>query len=162
MDLSQIKPLFTFSRDFQRSLNDSSARVKNNPPVSNPLLQMKAKFDALQPMLESASGISEYKTVCDTTSYTIGATYSFKDIESLNNSINVLRNSSDNAVSDGLLISKPSAVLRTTRCTTLQDVYNPKAGMHTVIIKDVNDARSLHPSGQISRTRSLQFQALQM
>ena len=97
MDLSQIKPLFTFSRDFQRSLNDSSARVKNNPPVSNPLLQMKAKFDALQPMLESASGISEYKTVCDTTSYTIGATYSFKDIESLNNSINVLRNSGGNA-----------------------------------------------------------------
>ncbi len=91
MDMSQMKPLFTLSRDFKRSMADSSARVKNTSAVPNPMLQMKAKFDALRPMLEGAGGISDYKTVCDTTAYIIGATYSFKDIESLNNSINVLR-----------------------------------------------------------------------
>ncbi len=97
MDLSQMKPLFAFSRDFQRAMGDTSARAKKAPPMPNPLLQMKAKFDALQPMLESVQGISNYKTVCDTASYIIGATYTFATMESLNNSINVLRNSSGNA-----------------------------------------------------------------
>lgn len=96
MDLSQMKPLFVMSRDLQRSMKDTSVRVKNMPPIPNPLLQMKSKFDALQPTLEAVAGISDYKTVCDTTNYLIGATYSFKNIESLNNSINVLRNSSNN------------------------------------------------------------------
>jgi hypothetical protein len=96
MDLSQMKPIFAFSRDFQRSMGDTSARAKKAPAMPNPLLQMKAKFDALQPMLESVQGISNYKTVCDTTSYIIGATYSFASMESLNNSIKILRNSTNN------------------------------------------------------------------
>lgn len=97
MDLSQMKPLFTMSRDFQRSMNDSTARIKKTsaaPP--NPLLQMKSKFDAIQPTLEGIAGISAYQTVCDTNAYLIGATYSFATIESLNNSINVLRKSTSN------------------------------------------------------------------
>ena len=97
MDLSQMRPLFAMSRDLKRSMSDTSVRVKSNPPIANPLLQMKTKFDALQPMLEAVDGITDYKTVCDTNTYLIGATYSFKSIESLNNSINVLRNSSGNA-----------------------------------------------------------------
>ncbi|WP_299251097.1 hypothetical protein [uncultured Cytophaga sp.] len=96
MDLSQIKPLFTMSRDFNRSFNDSTSKLKTNLSAPNPLLQMKVKFDALQQTLEAVDGISNYKTVCDTTSYIIGATYSFKNIESLNKSINVLRSSSEN------------------------------------------------------------------
>jgi len=85
------------SRDFQRSMGDTSARAKIAVTTPNPLLQMKAKFEALQPKLEAVAGISEYKTICDTTTYIIGAQYSFSNIESLNNSINVLRNSSGNA-----------------------------------------------------------------
>jgi predicted outer membrane repeat protein len=96
MDVSQLKPIFAMSRDFQRSMGDTSARAKSTAPMPNPLLQMKAKFDALQPKLEAVAGISHYKTVCDTSSYIIGAQYSFNNIESLNNSINVLRNSSGN------------------------------------------------------------------
>lgn len=96
MDLSQLKPIFTMGRDFQKSMNDSTARVKSTSQAPNPLLQMKAKFDALQPMLEGVPGITEYKTVCDTNTYIIGASYSFANMESLNKSINVLRNSSNN------------------------------------------------------------------
>jgi hypothetical protein len=96
MDLSQIKPLFAMSRDLSRSFNDPTSKLKTNASSPNPLLQMKVKFDALQQSLESVEGISNYKTVCDTNSYVIGATYSFKNIESLNQSINVLRSSTDN------------------------------------------------------------------
>lgn len=96
MDLSQLKPLFAMSRDFQRSMGDTSSRAKNTSSTPNPLLQMKAKFEALQPKLESVSGISDYKTICDTSTYIIGASYSFSNMASLNNSINVLRNSSNN------------------------------------------------------------------
>lgn len=81
------------SRNFQRSVNDSSSHVKNNAAAPNPLLQMKSKFDAIKPSLEAVQGISEYQTICDTTAYLIGATYSFKTMEALNKSINVLRNS---------------------------------------------------------------------
>ena len=97
MDLTQLKPLFAMSRDLQRSMGDTSARAKAATPMPNPLLQMKAKFDALEPKLEAVAGISEYKTICDTTTFIIGAQYSFSNIEALNNSINVLRNSSGNA-----------------------------------------------------------------
>ena len=98
MDLSQMKPLFTMSRDFQRSMNDTTMRVKKTSAIPpNPLLQMKTKFESLQPMLESVAGISDYETICDTNTYIIGAKYSFATIESLNNSINILRNSSGNA-----------------------------------------------------------------
>jgi len=93
MDVSQLKPLFAMSRDFQRSMGDTSARAKNTAPMPNPLLQMKAKFDGLQQQLEAVAGISDYKTICDTSSYMIGATYSFANMDALNNSINVLRNS---------------------------------------------------------------------
>lgn len=99
MDLSQMRPLFAMSKDFARSMADTSGRIKKTSSVPNPILQMKTKFDALQPMLESVDGISDYKTVCDTNAYIIGATYSFKTMESLNNSINVLRNSSGNGTS---------------------------------------------------------------
>lgn len=98
MDLTQMKPIFAMSRDFQRSMKDTSVRVKNNPAAPNPLLQMKAKFDALQSMVESVAGISNYETVCDTTNYVIGAKYSFATMEALNNSINVLRNSTSNSI----------------------------------------------------------------
>lgn len=93
MDLSQMRALFGMSRDFKRSMGDTSSRARNTPPMSNPLIQMKAKFDALQSSLEEVPGITNYKTVCDTTNYIIGATYSFASMESLNKSINVLRNS---------------------------------------------------------------------
>lgn len=96
MDLSPMRPLFVMSRDFQRSMGDTSKHAPKVASVPNPLLQMKAKFDGLQPMLESIAGISNYKTICDTSFYLIGASYSFNSIESLNNSINVLRNSNGN------------------------------------------------------------------
>ena len=96
MDLSQLKPLFAMSKEFQRSMGDTSARKKSTVSTPNPLLQMKAKFDALQPKLQAVSGISAYKTICDTSSYLIGASYSFASMEALNNSINVLRNSTNN------------------------------------------------------------------
>lgn len=92
MDLSSMRQIISMSRDFKRSM-DTSARVKNTAPMPNPLLQMKAKFDELQQKIEAVPGISEYKTICDTSNYIIGATYSFKNMEALNNSINVLRNS---------------------------------------------------------------------
>lgn len=94
MDLSSMRPLFAMSRDLRRSM-DTSARIKNNAPMANPLLQMKLKFDELQPKLQAIDGISEYKTICDTTAFLIGATYSFKNMDALNNSINVLRNSNN-------------------------------------------------------------------
>lgn len=97
MDMSQLKPLFAMSRDLQRSMGDTSARAKTAPPAPNPLLQMKSKFDALQTKLEAVAGISDYKTICDTTTYMIGAQYTFSNIAALNNSINVLRNSSGNS-----------------------------------------------------------------
>jgi len=98
MDMSQLKPLFAMSRDLQRSMGDTSARARAAAPATpNPLLQMKTKFDALQTKLEAVPGISAYKTICDTTTYMIGAQYSFASIEALNNSINVLRTSTNNA-----------------------------------------------------------------
>ena len=80
MDLSSMRPLFAMSRDFKRSMGDTSARARNAPPMPNPLLQMKTKFEALQPKLEAVAGISDYKTVCDTSTYLIGATYSFTNL----------------------------------------------------------------------------------
>ncbi len=96
MDLSQMKPLFAMSRNLQRSMSDTSARIKTSAPMPNPMLQMRVKLDELQSKLQAVAGISEYKTICDTTAFMIGATYSFANIEALNNSINVLRNSSSN------------------------------------------------------------------
>ena len=80
------------SRDFSRSMGKTSAQA-NTPSMPNPLLQMKGNFEALQPKLEAIAGISDYKTVCDTSTYMIGATYSFANMEALNSSINVLHNS---------------------------------------------------------------------
>lgn len=96
MDVSQLKPLFAMSRDFQRSMGDTSARAKKSVPTPNPLLEMKVKFDNLKSNLEAVAGITDYQTICDTLNYIIGAQYSFTNIESLNNSINVLRNASGN------------------------------------------------------------------
>lgn len=119
MDMSQLKPIFAMSRDFQRSMGDTSARAKAAPAAPNPLLQMKTKFDALKPQLEAVAGISDYKTICDTTTYMIGAQYSFSNMQSLNNSINVLRTSSNNP---GAAIEKMHYTYENKRFEKINDI----------------------------------------
>ncbi|WP_018342364.1 hypothetical protein [Cytophaga aurantiaca] len=134
MDLSQMRALFGMSRDFKRSMGDTSARARNSAPMNNPLIQMKAKFDGLQSTLEAVPGITNYKTVCDTTNYIIGATYSFATIESLNKSINVLRNSN------------------TTGGTTTDMIHYAYDNKH---FEKVNDISKANVTGSSSKNDSL-------
>ena len=134
MDVSQLKPIFAMSRDLQRSMGDTSARARNTPAAPNPLLQMKAKFDALQPQLEAVAGISGYKTICDTSTYMIGAQYAFSSIEALNKSINVLRTSSNN----------PGAAIETTHYTYANKRF-----------EKINDISKANVSGSTTKNDSL-------
>ncbi len=99
LDMGQLKELYMASRNISLSMLPDSLKKKGyQAKTQSPLDQIRPKFDALKDVLESIKGISNYKTVYDSTNFLIGAQYDFANAVALNEAINLIQKKRDEAV----------------------------------------------------------------